>query len=107
MLFRRCLALLGGTTRWPDCVEALCYLLRPTQLVRGIKIEEYERAFAEVQGVKHPIASTMGGSDFTECCGLLGSAKDQRRCSQSLRTLWLPTPYALLVTTCLRRLSPG
>ena len=40
----RCLALLGGTTRWSDCVEALHYLLRPAQLVRGAKIAEYEQA---------------------------------------------------------------
>src|SRR6267143_4541074 len=51
----RCLALLGGTTRWSDCIEALRYLLTPAQLVRGAKIEEYERIFAGTVGVKYAI----------------------------------------------------
>src|SRR5438132_13166906 len=49
----RCLALLGGTTRWSDCVEALRYLLTPSQLVQGAKIAEYEEAFARAVGVKY------------------------------------------------------
>src|SRR2546427_6445546 len=52
----RCLALLGGTTRWSDCVQALRYLLTPTQLVRGAKIEEYEEAFARTVGVKYAVS---------------------------------------------------
>src|SRR5437016_9079980 len=52
----RCLALLGGTTRWADCVQALRYLLTPAQLVRGAKIEEYEQAFARTVGVKYAIS---------------------------------------------------
>src|SRR5438445_13278925 len=52
----RCLALLGGTTRWSDCVQALRYLLTPAQLVRGAKIEEYEEAFARTVGVKYAIS---------------------------------------------------
>ena len=51
----RRLALLGGTTRWSDCAEALRYLLRPAQLVQGAKIEQYEQAFAGTVGVKHAI----------------------------------------------------
>ena len=56
----RCLALLGGTTRWSDCVEAMRYLLRPAQLVRGAKIEEYEEAFARTVGVKYAISFGSG-----------------------------------------------
>jgi dTDP-4-amino-4,6-dideoxygalactose transaminase len=56
----RCLALLGGTTRWSDCVEALHYLLRPAQLVRGAKIAEYEEAFAGVVGVKYAVSFGSG-----------------------------------------------
>src|SRR5438309_4637339 len=52
----RCLALLGGTTQWSDCAEALRYLLRPAQLVQGAKIEEFEQAFARTVGVKHAIS---------------------------------------------------
>src|SRR5437016_12608653 len=52
----RCLAQLGGTTRWSDCVQALRYLLTPAQLVRGAKIEEYEEAFARTVGVKYAIS---------------------------------------------------
>src|SRR5205809_1682211 len=52
----RCLALLGGTTRWSDCVEALRYLLRPDYLVQGEKIEAYEQAFARTVGVKYAIS---------------------------------------------------
>src|SRR5437016_12602167 len=52
----RCLALLGGTTRWSDCAEALRYLLRPAQLVQGAKIEEYEQAFARTVDVKYAIS---------------------------------------------------
>src|SRR3989449_197957 len=51
----RCLALLGGTTRWSDCVEALRYLVKPAQLVQGVKVEEYEQAFAHTVGVKYAI----------------------------------------------------
>src|SRR5436190_21336734 len=54
-LLRR-LALLGGTTQWSDCAEALRYLSRPAQLVQGAKIEEYEQAFARTVGVKHAIS---------------------------------------------------
>ena len=56
----RCLALLGGTTGWPDCVEALRHLLTPTQLVQGAKVDAYERAFARTVGVKHAISFASG-----------------------------------------------
>src|SRR5438445_1554267 len=56
----RCLALLGGTTRWSDCVEALRYLLTPAQLVQGATIEEYEQAFASTVGVKYAISFASG-----------------------------------------------
>src|SRR5206468_4787390 len=56
----RRLALLGGTTRWSDCAEALRYLLRPAQLVQGAKIEEYEQAFAGTVGVKYAISFNGG-----------------------------------------------
>jgi len=56
----RCLALLGGTTRWSDCVEALRYLLTPAQLVQGAKIEEYEQAFAGTVGAKYAISFASG-----------------------------------------------
>src|SRR2546427_4584405 len=56
----RCLALLGGTTRWSDCVEALRYLLTPAQLVQGATIEEYEQAFAGTVGVKYAISFGSG-----------------------------------------------
>src|SRR5439155_23532151 len=56
----RCLALLGGTTRWSDCVEALRYLLTPAQLVHGAKIKEYEDAFARTVGVKYAIGFASG-----------------------------------------------
>lgn len=52
----RCLALLGGTTRWSDCVEALRYLARPAQIVQGAKIEEYEQTFAHMVGVTHAVS---------------------------------------------------
>src|SRR3989440_7847418 len=52
----RCLALLGGTTRWSDCIEAMRYMLTPAQLVRGAKIEEYEEAFARTVGVKYAVS---------------------------------------------------
>src|SRR5438876_12184348 len=57
---RRYLAHLGGTTQWSDCVEALRYLLRPTQLVQGSKIKEYEQAFSRMVGVKYAIS--FGGA---------------------------------------------
>src|SRR5947199_226965 len=56
----RCLALLGGTTGWPECVEALRHLLTPTQLVQGAKVDAYERAFARTVGVKHAISFASG-----------------------------------------------
>src|SRR5216117_3597113 len=56
----RCLALLGGTTGWPDCVEALRHLLTPTQLVQGAKVDAYERAFARTVGVRHAISFASG-----------------------------------------------
>jgi perosamine synthetase len=56
----RCSALLGGTTRWADCREALRYLSRPAQLVHGAKIEAYEQAFADTVGVEHGIGFGSG-----------------------------------------------
>src|SRR3989475_1359087 len=56
----RRLALLGGTTRWSDCVEALSYLGRPAQLVQGVRIKEYEDAFAATVGVEHAIGFASG-----------------------------------------------
>src|SRR5438445_4437006 len=56
----RCLALLGGTTRWSDCIEAMRYMLTPAQLVQGAKIEEYEQAFAGTVGVKYAISFASG-----------------------------------------------
>src|SRR3989475_5557437 len=56
----RRLALLGGSTRWSDCAEALRYLSRPTQLVEGAKIKEYEEAFAGTVGVKYAIGFASG-----------------------------------------------
>src|SRR3989442_13928321 len=52
----RCLAQLGGTTRWSDCVEALRYLLTPAQLVQGAKIEEDEQALAGTEGAMYAIS---------------------------------------------------
>jgi perosamine synthetase len=54
------LALLGGTTRWSDCLEALRQLLRPTQLARGVRIEAYEQAFARTVGAKYAISFANG-----------------------------------------------
>src|SRR3989449_3675829 len=59
----RCLALLGGTTRWSDCIEAMRYMLTPAQLVQGAKIEEYEQAFAGTVGVKYAISFASGRSE--------------------------------------------
>src|SRR3989449_1863881 len=56
----RRLALLGGSTQWSDCAEALRYLSRPTQLVQGAKINEYEEAFAGTVGVKYAIGFASG-----------------------------------------------
>src|SRR5438874_7351355 len=56
----RRLALLGGTTRWRDCVEALRYLWRPARLVQGVKIKEYEDAFAASVGANHAIGFASG-----------------------------------------------
>jgi len=56
----RRLALLGGTTRWADCVEALRYLLRPAQMVQGTRLEKYEQAFANTVGVKYGIGFSSG-----------------------------------------------
>jgi dTDP-4-amino-4,6-dideoxygalactose transaminase len=68
----RRLALLGGTTRWADCVEALSYLWRPTQLVQGVKIKEYEDAFAATVGVKHAIGFASGRISLYELLRALG-----------------------------------
>ena len=57
--YRR-LALLGGTTRWRDCVAALRYLFRPAQLVDGTKINEYQDAFAATVGVRSAIGFSSG-----------------------------------------------
>jgi len=56
----RRLALLGGTTQWRDCVAALRYLGRPTQLVAGPTINEYEDAFAAAVGIKYAIGFATG-----------------------------------------------
>src|SRR5688572_23323602 len=56
----RSLALLGGTTRWRDCVEALRYLATPARLVQGPRVGEYERAFAATVGARHAISFASG-----------------------------------------------
>lgn len=56
----RCVALLGGTTTWGDCLVALRYLLDPYGLMRGLRIEEYERAFAKQVGVRYGFSFSSG-----------------------------------------------
>ncbi len=52
----RHLALLGGTTTYGDCLEALKLLVRPGLLADGPVIEEYEKAFAAQVGTSHGIS---------------------------------------------------
>jgi dTDP-4-amino-4,6-dideoxygalactose transaminase len=60
VLLRRRTALLGGTTTAGDCWVALRYLLRPSGLVRGEAIVEYERAFSALVGVRWGLSFSSG-----------------------------------------------
>jgi perosamine synthetase len=60
----RRLALLGGTTRWRDCVAALRYLCKPAQLVEGAQIKEYEDAFAATVGVNYAVGFASARVSF-------------------------------------------
>ncbi len=57
---KRHLALLGGTTSYPDCLNALWCLARPTSLVDGPATDRFEREFADYIGVSHAISFTSG-----------------------------------------------
>ena len=56
----RTLALMGGTTTLADCFVAATYLALPFRLVRGGKLDEYERAFARQVGVPHACSFSSG-----------------------------------------------
>jgi dTDP-4-amino-4,6-dideoxygalactose transaminase len=56
----RCVGQLGGTTSLGDCLSAMGSLLRPGRLVDGPAVEEYERAFAELIGVRHACSVWAG-----------------------------------------------
>lgn len=57
---RRRLALLGGTTSWPDAAVAVSLLARRGTLVSGPALATYERAFAETIGVRHAVSFAHG-----------------------------------------------
>jgi perosamine synthetase len=59
-LWRRRLAVLGGTTTWADCALALRLLGTNGRLVCGQELKEYERAFARQIGVRHAISFATG-----------------------------------------------
>jgi dTDP-4-amino-4,6-dideoxygalactose transaminase len=56
----RLLAQLGGTTTWGDCKTALGLLARPSRLVDGPTLEEYERAFAQAAGARETVSFAHG-----------------------------------------------
>jgi perosamine synthetase len=55
-IFPRCLAQLGGTTSWTDCLTALRHLMIPFHVVRGSQIAQYEESFASSIGVRYAIS---------------------------------------------------
>ena len=55
-IFPRCLAQLGGTTSWADCLTALRHLMIPFHVVRGSQIAQYEESFASSIGVRYAIS---------------------------------------------------
>jgi dTDP-4-amino-4,6-dideoxygalactose transaminase len=59
-LFRRRLALLGGTTTRGDAVASLRLLAVPKDLIQGPAIGEYEREFARVIGVGYASSFATG-----------------------------------------------
>jgi dTDP-4-amino-4,6-dideoxygalactose transaminase len=68
----RRLALLGGTTTWADCLRAVRYLANPGQLVDGPAIAEYERAFAELIGVRFATSFSAGRVGLYGILGAMG-----------------------------------
>src|SRR5829696_5776953 len=59
-LFRRHLALLGGTTTPADCAAALRHLARPAAMIHGASIAEFERAFAARIGTQFAVSFGAG-----------------------------------------------
>ena len=57
---RRTIALLGGTTTWGDCVEALRHLIFPRTLIEGPSISEFEAEFARRVGASHAFSFLAG-----------------------------------------------
>jgi perosamine synthetase len=57
---RRCLATVGGTTTFADCLVALRYLADPRGLIKGTVIAKYERAFAQHVGVRYAYSFSAG-----------------------------------------------
>lgn len=68
----RRIAVLGGTTTWGDCLVAMRLLLRPSELVDGRAIAEYERAFAATVGAEHAISFAHGRIGLYALLGELG-----------------------------------
>ncbi len=74
-LFRRRLALLGGTTELEDCFIAMRYLLDSRQLIFGPEIEKYEKMFAEIIGVGHGCSFSSGRVGLYGLLRILGIGK--------------------------------
>jgi len=56
----RHVALIGGTTTFNDCLDALYYLVHPRQLVEGPAISEFELSFAQYIGVRYAYSFCHG-----------------------------------------------
>jgi hypothetical protein len=85
----RRVALIGGTTSSDDCKVALRYLVRPSELVEGDAIVEFERAFAQHVGVRYAYSFYHGRVQRWRQVGSFGRAAflAARRQRQS-RPLW-------------------
>ena len=68
----RRLGLLGGTTTWADCAVALRHLIDFRHLVEGPAIAEYERAFAQLIGVRYAYSFSMGRVGLYGVLGAMG-----------------------------------
>ena len=68
----RMLAQLGGNTKWGDCTAALGLLARPSRLVDGPTLEEYEHAFAQAVGAREAVSFAHGRVGLYSALKVLG-----------------------------------
>jgi perosamine synthetase len=96
-VWRRRLALLGGTTSWEDCRVARNLLWHRQTMIEGSAIAEYESAFAQRLGVRHALSFSSGRVGLYGLLKVLGVGPDDE--------VLLQVPTHIVVPNAIRYLG--